>query len=170
MYVQALYEGLIWSALWIGYVYMIIKLFPWTMLHDYPEDIQKASKIPKPTLKQQRSSYIWSSIGGLIILLSLIAFGLQAFKDEKVSLLTLFIYIFIIVMSWNVIDLIIMDWLIVCTITPDWIVIKGTKGCKGYKDYMFHFKGFLIGCIYTTITALLFSGVDYIILKYLIWK
>ena len=79
-------------------------------------------------------------------------------------------YIFIIAMTWNVVDLLVMDWLIVCTITPKWIVLRGTEGCKGYKDYFFHFKGFLVGCVYTALMALLFSGIDYAVLRFLIWK
>ena len=45
-------------------------------------------------------------------------------------------------------------------------ILVGTDGCNGYKDYLFHFKGFLIGCVYTTIIALLFSGIDYVLLHY----
>ncbi len=37
---------------------------------------------------------------------------------------------------------------------------KRTEDCKGYIDYFFHFKGFQIGCVYTALTALLFSGID----------
>ena len=46
-------------------------------------------------------------------------------------------YIFIIAMSWNVIDLLIMDWLVICRITPKWVVIQGTEGCGGYHDYWY---------------------------------
>ena len=79
-------------------------------------------------------------------------------------------YIFIIAVTWNVVDLLIMDRLIVCTITPKWIILRGTEGCKGYKDYFFHFKGFLIGCVYTAMMSLLFSGIDYAVLRFLIWN
>ena len=43
MILTAIIEGLIWSVLWMIYVYILVKMFPWEMLHDYPEDIQKAS-------------------------------------------------------------------------------------------------------------------------------
>lgn len=49
MYVTAFIEGLLWSILWIIYVYVIVMKYPWQMLHDYPEDIQKASTLPEPT-------------------------------------------------------------------------------------------------------------------------
>ena len=169
MILTALTEGLIWSVLWIIYVYVIVKCFPWQMLHDYPEDIQKVATIGEPTDKQNRNSKIFSVIGSLVIFAALIIFGLMKFGGEQSSFLSVFTFIFIIAMTWNVVDLIIMDWLIICTITPKWVVIEGTDGCRGYKDYMYHFKGFLIGCIYTTIMALIFAGIDYLILKLLVW-
>lgn len=42
-------------------------------------------------------------------------------------------------------DLIILGWIIFCVITPNFIVIPGTRGAAGYKDYRFHFFGFLKG-------------------------
>ena len=49
MVITALIEGLIWSVLWIIYVYVFVTKYPWEMMHDYPEDIQKASTLPEPT-------------------------------------------------------------------------------------------------------------------------
>ena len=62
-----------------------------------------------------------------------------------------------------------MDWLLVCTVRPAWLIIPGTENCSSYGDYGHHFKGFLIGCVYTTLMALLFAGVDYAILRFVIW-
>lgn len=170
MMLQALIYGLIWSVIWSVYVFLILKFYPFSMLHDYPKDIQAAATIEKPTKAQEQAAKRFGAVGGLIIFGVLLAFGLLRFHSEQASFLQVLQYIFIIAMTWNVIDLLVMDWLIVCTITPKWIVIKGTEGCNGYKDYFFYFKGFLIGCVYTTIMALLFSGIDYAILRFLIWK
>ena len=170
MMLQALGYGLIWAVMWSVYVFLILKFYPFSMLHDYPKDIQAAATIEKPTKAQEKAAKRFGAVGGLIIFGVLLAFGLLRFHSEQASFLQVLKYIFIIAMTWNVIDLLIMDWLIVCTITPKWIVLRGTEGCKGYKDYFFHFKGFLIGCVYTTIMALLFSGINYGILYFLIWR
>lgn len=166
----AIIEGLVWSALWIIYVYIIVKCFPWQMLHDYPKDIQEAATLKEPTEQQNTKSKLFSAIGSLVIFGAIILFGIAQFRLERTSIWNLFGFIFIIAMMWNVIDLLVMDWLIICTITPKWVVIEGTDGCKGYKDYWYHFKGFLIGCLYTTLMAVIFTGIDYLILKFLIWK
>ncbi|MCR5227513.1 MAG: hypothetical protein K6E27_09905 [Eubacterium sp.] len=164
----ALIEGLIWSVLWIIYVYVIVTKFPWQMMHDYPEDIQKAATLSEPTDRQNKNAKLFGLIGSLVIFASLIAFGLVQFYQKDFSFLAILIHIFIIGMTWNVIDLLVMDWLIICIITPKWVVIEGTEGCKGYKDYLYHFKGFLIGCVYTTIMALIISGVDYLLLRFVL--
>ena len=170
MLINAFIAGLVWSALWIVYVFLILKRYPWEMLHDYPEDIQKASALPEPFPEQKKQAKIFGSVGGIVIFGVLLLFGLLHFSGEAVSFWSVLIYIFIVAMTWNVADLIVMDFLIICTITPKWVMIDGTEGCKGYHDYLFHFKGFLIGCVYTAIMAVIFSGIDFAVLNFIIWK
>lgn len=62
-----------------------------------------------------------------------------------------------------------VGWLIVCTIRPKIIVPPGTEHCAGWRDYGFHFKGFLHGCVYMSLFALVFAGIDYAILHFLVW-
>ena len=104
----ALLLGLIWSGLWMAYLYVIMKCFPWEMLHDYPEDVRKASTLPEPTRKQKRNAKIFSGIGSIIIFGALILFGLLRFRAERADFLTLFWFLFIIAMSWNGVDLLVM--------------------------------------------------------------
>ncbi len=170
MYATAFIEGLIWSVLWIIYVYVIVTKYPWQMLHDYPEDIQKASTLPEPTKGQNRQAKLFGLLGSLVIFGTLIAFGLIQFHDVLVSFHRVLAFIFIIAMMWSVIDLLVMDWLIICLITPKWVVLQGTEGCKGYKDYFYHFKGFLIGCVYTAIMSIIIAGIDYLVLRFLMWR
>ena len=63
-----------------------------------------------------------------------------------------------VTMFFNLFDLLIIDWLIVCLITPKFVIIPGTEGNKGYKDYQFHFIGFLKGIIITFTMSLVISG------------
>ena len=45
-----------------------------------------------------------------------------------------------------------------CTITPKFVVIPGTEGMSGYKDYGFHFRGFIIGTLLSAISAVVIAG------------
>ena len=154
----------------MGFVFIILKFFPWEMVHDYPKDIQEKTTIPEPTSKQKRSAKCFAVIASLIIFGAVFFFGFLRFSGAEEGFLTIFLYVFVMVFTWNVIDLLLMDWLIVCTITPSWIILQGSEGCKGYKDYGFHFKGFLIGCVYSLIMALIFSGVIYGVLRFFVWQ
>ena len=165
----ALVEGLVWSVLWMIYIYILVKKYPWEMLHDYPEDIQKASTLPAPSTEQTKNARRFSVLFSLMIFGVMIAFGVVQYAGEKVSFWEMFLFTLIIATVWNVVDLIVMDWLIICKLTAKWVIIEGTEGCKGYKDYMYHFKGFLIGCIYMIIRALIISGIDYLILRFIVW-
>ena len=165
----ALAEGLLWSGLWMAYLYMIMKFFPWEMLHDYLEDVRKASTLPVPDKEQKRKARIISGIGSVIIFGALIVFGLLQFHAEKTGFMSLFCFLFIIAMSWNVIDLLVMDFLLACTLRPAWLIIPGTENCSSYGDYGYHFRGFLNGCIISVLIAIIFSGTDYVILYFLVW-
>ena len=170
MIFNACIYGLVWSVLWIIYVYIIVKVFPWEMLHDYPKDIQEASTLAEPDDKQKKNAKVFSTIGAVILFVSIFLFGLIQFKGSRIGFSSVLLFMFIVVIMWNIVDLLIMDWIVVCTITPKWIVIKGTEGCSGYKDYWFHFKGFLIGCVYSVIMAIFVSGIDFLVLRFVVWR
>jgi tetrahydromethanopterin S-methyltransferase subunit B len=60
-------------------------------------------------------------------------------------------------MVFNLFDLLIADWLVFVKIQPKAIVLPGTEGMAGYKDYAFHFRGFLVGIVFSAVGALVFS-------------
>ena len=48
---------------------------------------------------------------------------------------------------WGIILLLLV--LIFCTFTPAFAVLPGTEGMAGYKNYAMHFRGFLIGTLFS---------------------
>jgi hypothetical protein len=71
----------------------------------------------------------------------------------------LFINSFSVAFIFNLVDWLILDWLMFCTITPGFLVITGTEGMAGYKDYLFHFRGFLIGSVLSAIAGLVIATI-----------
>jgi hypothetical protein len=59
---------------------------------------------------------------------------------------------------FNIFDLLILDWLFFCTIQPRIMVLPGTAGMAGYRDYRFHFIGFLKGLGFSAVGGLLIAG------------
>jgi len=52
-----------------------------------------------------------------------------------------------------------LDWLLFCTITPGFVVIPGSEGMEEYKDYWFHFRGFLKGTIFSIAAGLVIAAI-----------
>ena len=167
--ISALCEGMAWSVLWIVILLAMFFRYPWLLVHDYPPDARAACRLPEPSPEKKREGNVFTACGWIVLLGTLMAAGLLHYRGAPVSFFTVFLHLWLICLMWNVVDLLVMDWLLFCTLTPKWIVLPGTEGCAGYKDYRFHFVGFLHGCGYMTLFGLVFAGIDYAILYALIW-
>lgn len=164
-----IWQSALWSLLWMVSVALLVFRYTWLIEHDYPEDIRRAMKPVTPTEAQKKQGNAVMAVGWLILLALLVVFGVTSYAAQRVSFWKVLGHLWIINMTWNVVDLLIVDWLIVCTIRPKVIVPPGTENCAGWKDYGFHFKGFLHGCVYMSLFALVFAGIDYAILHFLVW-
>lgn len=163
----ALIHGLIWSFMWGSMSAFIIFKWPYMVLHDYPKELQGIIELAEFTNK--KSAYIFETIAMFLIIAFIFFSGIYTYHENLVSYWTIFFHIFIVCMCWNIFDLIIMDWFIFCTWQPKFIVLPGSEGNKGYKNYRFHFVGFLKGSIISSITSIFIAGICYIILRYLVW-
>lgn len=66
----------------------------------------------------------------------------------------LFAHVFGLIFLFNLVDLLILDWLIVCTFTPRWLIIPGAEHLAMPKEYLYHFKGFLMGTVVSVLGGL----------------
>jgi len=73
----------------------------------------------------------------------------------------------IALLTFNTFDLLILDWLFFCTIQPRAMVLPGTAGMPAYRDYRFHFVGFLKGLGFSAVASLLIAAV-WVILQWFI--
>lgn len=149
-------NGLIYCSLSTIALLIIGLKSPRLMLQDYPQLIQDATT-PKTKLEKKLTV-----VYGIPFLLVLIGYPLWfgfSIATTSSGYWTLVGYIYILAMIGNVFDLIILDWLVICFITPRFVVIPGTEGSKGYKDYFFHFIGFLKGVLITFILSLIVAGI-----------
>ena len=126
---------------------------PRLMLNDYPPAIR--ALVPPKTKGEQRSSIVL----GIPLLLAMFGFPVHAAfairATQHAGFFAVWAYASGIVFSFNVWDWLAIDWFLFCTITPRWVVIPGTEGHPAYQDYFFHFKGFLIGTVFSGALGLL---------------
>jgi hypothetical protein len=132
---------------------------PRLMLQDYPPAIKEIVS-PKTDAEKRQSTWL-----GLPFILVLFAFPIyatftfQARASGEAGFLSLWSYAFGIAFAFNLWDWLVLDWLVFCTLTPKKFVIPSSEGHPAYKDYFFHFRGFLIGTVFSAVMGLAGAGI-----------
>jgi hypothetical protein len=134
---------------------------------DYPPEIRQKYGPMSPRAARLRpfvATLLFLTVLGIPILG---LFGLQT-KFLTVSFLSAVVFASIAILVFNIFDLLILDWLFFCTIQPRSMVLPGTEGMAGYRDYRFHFLGFLKGLRFNAVVGLLiavvWTGIQWIII------
>ncbi len=148
---------IIYNLLVVTALLLLVKKNPRYMMQDYPNEIIK--NVEGKTTKEKRESLLFGFPFIFILLLYPALFGLYGKFIIHYSFWENWLSIFLIIFSFNVIDLLILDWLFFCFITPKFMIISGTEGNSGYKNYWFHFIGFLKGCVFSLIGSIVFTSI-----------
>ena len=129
--------ALLLGLLWIN---------PEILLNDYPPDIQQKHGPMSERSKRQRLPAALA-IGAVALPIVVASFAsVRSNAGGKIPFLAAFVHLFVMLSVFNVADLLVLDWPLVA-IGPRFMVLPGTEGSAGYKDYWFHFRGFLIGTV-----------------------
>jgi hypothetical protein len=141
------------------FLVLLVLYNPRLMLQDYPPAIQE---IVSPKTEAEKRQSIWLGLPFLLMLVIFpiyATFAFQARTGSEVGFLSLWLYSFGIALAFNLWDWLVLDWLIFCTITPRWFVIPGSEGHPAYKDYFFHFRGLLMGTVFSAVMGLIAAGI-----------
>ena len=123
---------------------------------DYPPDVKQRYGPTSPRAARLRPYVAALLFTAVLVIPMLGLFALQA-DIGYVSFLPAFVFSIISLLVFNLFDLIILDWLFFCTIQPRAMVLPGTEGMAGYRDYRFHFIGFLKGLGFSAVGGLLIA-------------
>lgn len=155
---NGLLYGLLISLL-LGLTILIsFSINPEIWIGDYPPDIKAAyTPVRSDTKRHKRIA----SLAFLIFLVGVLILSITELSrlSGEPSFWAIFLSAFTTLLVFNIFDLLILDWLIFNTIQPKMIRLPGTEGLAGYKDYAFHFRGFLIGVVFCLIGALISAGI-----------
>ena len=123
----------------------------------YPPDIRQKYGPMSPRAARLRT-YVVAAIFTAVLVIPIL--GLLALRAEVnyVPFIPSLVFSFATLLVFNVFDLIFLDWLLFCTIQPRLMVLPGTEGMPGYRDYRFHFIGFLKGFGFCAVGALLITA------------
>jgi len=155
LFQNALLFGALLSVLLAILMAVSLALAPDMWLNDYPPDIrakygaisEKGRRL-KPIIGVLFFGIILAVLAGSLVRLHGLLGRDFSFGEAALSS-------FIVAMVFNVFDWLIVDWLVFVKWQPKAVVLPGTEGLAGYKDYGFHFRGFLIGWIFCGVMALL---------------
>ena len=155
---HALLYGGVLSAVMSVLLLGLLWFNPEILLNDYPPDIREKHGPMSERSKRQRLpvAILFGTIG-----LGIVAASFSAVRENgggNVPFLTAFVHLFVMFSVFNVVDLVLLDWPLVA-IVPRFMVLPGTEGSAGYKDYWFHFRGFLIGVVLILLASALVAAV-----------
>lgn len=145
---QLLTDGLLASIIFTISIGLIVWRFPRVMLHDFPADIQ--AMVPPKTAREKRLTYVLGvPIFAIFIGLPLYqVLALKAANDGVLSLGAAFAYAYGIFLIVNLWDLVVMDWILMTVfVDPQKPPLAGSEGAAGWRDYGFHFRGFVKGTV-----------------------
>jgi hypothetical protein len=156
---HSLVYGVILTVVMSITCFTLMVLNPEVWVGDYPPDIKE--KFGPMSAQAQKLK----KVAGILVLL--LIFGIvggamvhwAGRHAEPMTFMEAFLSSFLILTLFNVVDWLILDWLFFVTIQPRLIVLPGTEGMAGYKDYAFHFYGFLKGVIGSAAVSVVVGGV-----------
>jgi hypothetical protein len=148
-------DGAILSVVASLWLILALKVNPRIFLHDYPAKIQQ--KVPKKTRAERNLSYVFG-VPFMLWLLVVPFFSTLSLKEQGEAVFgALWLNAAGVAWVFNIVDWLILDWFMFCTLTPRFVIIPGSEGMEEYKDYGFHFFGFLHGTVYSVIGGLVIA-------------
>jgi hypothetical protein len=151
---RILRDGALLSVVASTYLLVLLRFNPRIFLKHFPKEIREI--VPPKSEKERRMSILLGVPLGLLFIGSTFVSALlwQASAQGSLSFWELFAHVFGLFFLFNLVDLLILDWLIVCRFTPRWLIIPGTEHIAMPKEYLYHFKGFLMGTVVSVIGGL----------------
>jgi hypothetical protein len=153
-----LYHGGFLSLAASFWLILGLRVNPRIFLQDYPPAIQE--RVAKKNQSEKVLSYVFGIPFLLLLLLvPFISTLLLTAHGIRPPFWVLWLNAAGVGFVFNVVDWLVLDWLLFCTLTPRLLVIPGSEGMAEYKDYGFHFRGFLVGTIISILGGLILAGI-----------
>jgi hypothetical protein len=157
------FHGLMLSTIASVFIFLTLRFTPRIWLQDYPPEVQ--ALVPPKTESEKRLSLVLG-IPFLLLLLAAPVISTLSFQSQQqgeVPFLSLALHSFGVMFIFNLIDWLVLDWLFFCTITPNFIVLPGSEDAEGYKNYKYHFRGFLIGIVFSAVAGLIIGAIIWLL-------
>lgn len=127
-------------------------------LGDYPPDIREKFGPISPRAARLRP-LVAVVFFLLVVVIPLLGLSRLRAGIEVIPFSRAFAFAALTLLVFNAFDLVVLDWIVFCAVQPPQVVLPGTEGMAGYRDYYFHFVGFLKGLAFCGVAGLFIAGV-----------
>ena len=138
-----LIDGAVLTAVFAVFVVGTLLWRPRLWLQDLPDDLQ--ALIP-PQTPSERRLMIGLAIPWFAVLLAILMATASRYGSEQ-GYWAMLLHVYLVWQMTNLFDLIVIDWFGMRLIDPEKPPFPGTEGAQGYRNYWFHFVGFLKGSL-----------------------
>ena len=156
---HSLLYGAVLSLLLSAFIVVTLLVRPMIWLNDAPPEIRAAAgPIGPADLRLQR----WGGVAfiGLLIVVPFVALaGLRGPAGGSLTFGQAALSAFVVLMTFNTVDLLLLDWLLVERLLPRRIAVPGAPGMPFTRGDAHHFRGFLIGTGLSLVAAVVMGGV-----------
>ena len=153
---SALVCGLVLSLVLTTIMIISAAIVPDMWVGDYPPDIKERFGPMSPRAARIRP-FVAVLVFATALAIPVISMYILSSRVGSVAFLPALVFSFTALLVFNVFDLLVLDWLLFCTIQPRAMVLPGTEGMAGYRDYRFHFIGFLKGLMFCSLGGLVIA-------------
>lgn len=150
---------LILIAFATAFIIVTIRWKPRMWLHDFPADIQ-ALAAPKTPEEKRITTLVGMPFVVVFFGLNIaLTWDVKAAMGANFTFGAAWLYAYALFMGFNLWDLVILDWIGLSLVDPLHPPFPGTEGAAGWRDYRFHFYGFLKGCVIGLVFAIVVAAI-----------
>lgn len=156
---HSLLTGAILSLLLSAFIVVTLLYRPMIWINDAPSELRGAAG---PMSDADRRLQRWGGLVfiALLIIAPVVALaGLRSPAGGSLTFGQAALSAFVVLMTFNTVDLVLLDWLFVERLMPGRIVFPGAEGVRFTRGDAYHFRGFLIGTGLSLAAAGIIGGV-----------
>lgn len=132
---------------------------PRLWLHDFPKDIQALAAPKSEAEKRQTRWLALVFIPVMFVLPMVLGRNVRVAVGSEFSFAMAWLYGFGLFFLMNLWDLLALDFIGLSLIDPMHPPFPGTEGAAGWRNYRFHFYGFLKGTVMSIVFGIVFAAI-----------
>lgn len=153
-------DGIVLTLIFSAAVVGTILWKPRIWLQDFPADLQ--ALMPPKTEGEKRLTVLFA-VPFFAILFGGLGWSAVRYGTDH-GVLWMLIHVYLVWQIVNLFDLIVIDWGGMMLIDPQHPPFPGTEGAHGYRDFAFHFLGYLKGSVMGIVLAGVIVGIAWLMI------